>query len=228
MAAARRPSLQVVFFDAGGVLVEFPPAERRVEAALRGLGERRPADRIAAAVREARAVRDGRGHVDLLWPPDVEDERILAAARSLASALELPPERAAYLRDTCYHIRTLSLLPDAVPALEAVAAAGLAAGLISNAPGSLRAAFHRLGLLERLRPTIISAEVGTRKPDGAIYAAALRQAGLAEAARALFVDDLAANVAGARAAGMRALLLDRAAAGGDLRSLAELPAHLGP
>ncbi|QLP96401.1 MAG: HAD-IA family hydrolase [Rhodoblastus sp.] len=47
-----------------------------------------------------------------------------------------------------------------------------------------------------------SAQFGLRKPDPAIFAAACARIGVAPG-RTLFVDDLAENVAGARAAGLR-------------------------
>jgi len=221
------PRPQIVFFDAGGVLVHFPPAEARVAAALASLGlERRP-EVVTAAVARARAVRDAGGPGELLWPFTVEDARILAAARILAEGLGLPADAAGYLRDTCYHMRTLALYADALPAMEGVASRGIAVGLISNAAGSLRGALHHLGLATRLRPTIISAEVGSCKPDARIYAEALRSAGITDPARAVFVDDLPPNVAAAAGLGMRALHLCRDGSGGDLRTLAGLAERLG-
>lgn len=212
---------EIVFFDAGGVLVHFPTAEARVAAALRSLGEERPPEAVGDAVRLARAARNEGGPVDLLWPYAVEDERILRAASVLARSLDLPPETAGYLRDACYHIRTLALYPDALPAIAAVRARGVAVGLISNAPGSLPAALHHLGLAEHLRPLVVSAHVGAVKPDPRIYAEALRRAGVAEPARALFIDDLPENVAGARAAGLRALQIVRDRGDGLLPLVAE-------
>ncbi|MBI3300159.1 MAG: HAD-IA family hydrolase [Elusimicrobia bacterium] len=52
--------------------------------------------------------------------------------------------------------------------------------------------------------SVLSFEVGARKPERAIYAAAAKAAGAAPE-ECLFIDDLAENVAGAKAAGMRAL-----------------------
>jgi len=52
---------------------------------------------------------------------------------------------------------------------------------------------------------IFSSDVGLVKPDPAIYELALSELGV-QPEQALFVDDLAENVAGARAVGMAALL----------------------
>ena len=71
----------------------------------------------------------------------------------------------------------------------------------------------------------MSAGSGARKPDPAIFAPALELAGC-EPREALHVGDTAAeDVDAARAAGIRALLLDREG-GGDIASLAEVEPRL--
>jgi putative hydrolase of the HAD superfamily len=50
---------------------------------------------------------------------------------------------------------------------------------------------------------VLSHEVGLLKPDAAIYEHALRTCGL-QAARAVFIDDISANVEGARRVGLQA------------------------
>jgi putative hydrolase of the HAD superfamily len=80
------------------------------------------------------------------------------------------------------------------------------------------------GLAPLVDGAVISAEVGIAKPDPAIFMRALELAG-AGADEALHVGDTAdADLAGARAAGIRALHLDRSGADPEaLTSLAELP-----
>ncbi|MEI6085451.1 MAG: HAD family phosphatase, partial [Verrucomicrobiota bacterium] len=51
---------------------------------------------------------------------------------------------------------------------------------------------------------ILSHEVGLLKPAAAIYELAVKQTGV-PAARVVFIDDLSANVQGARAAGLQAI-----------------------
>ena len=60
-------------------------------------------------------------------------------------------------------------------------------------------------LFDRFRDIVVSGTEKLIKPDPAIYHLALARFGL-EAGEALFVDDNAANVAGARAVGMHAVL----------------------
>ena len=63
--------------------------------------------------------------------------------------------------------------------------------------------------LDELFDVVIdSSAVGLRKPNPAIFHLALEQLGGVEPGRALFLDDHPGNVAGAEAAGLRALLVD--------------------
>jgi HAD superfamily hydrolase (TIGR01549 family) len=114
---------------------------------------------------------------------------------------------------------------DAAPALAAVRAGGLRAVCVSNWDYALAEVLERCGLGDAFDAVITSAGVGVRKPDPRIFEAALEAAGCA-AEEALHVGDTPAeDIAGGRAAGIRALLLDRDG-GGDIASLAELERHL--
>jgi len=73
---------------------------------------------------------------------------------------------------------------------------------------------------------VSSAGAGVRKPDPAIFAPALELAGC-RPDEALHVGDTAEeDVAGARAAGIRSLLIDREGGVGDISSLKEISEHL--
>ena len=87
---------------------------------------------------------------------------------------------------------------------------------------------ERCGLAPALDGVVTSAGVGARKPDPAIFAAALELAGCA-ADEALHVGDTPAeDVAGAAAAGIPHLLIARGAGEGEIASLAEIVQHLRP
>lgn len=87
--------------------------------------------------------------------------------------------------------------------VRAARAAGLRTGLLSN---SWSVADYDRGLLAELFDAwVISAEVGLRKPDPAIYALAAERMGLAPEAIA-FVDDLPGNLKPARALGMTTIV----------------------
>jgi putative hydrolase of the HAD superfamily len=115
--------------------------------------------------------------------------------------------------------------PDAEPALSELRSRGLRLVCVSNWDISLPDVLARCGLMDAVEGVVSSAGVGARKPDPAIFEAALEVAGV-PAPEALHVGDAAdEDVAGARAAGIRVLLLDREG-GGDIASLTEIAEHL--
>lgn len=110
--------------------------------------------------------------------------------------------------------------PDAAPALAALRRRGLRIVCVSNWDYELGAVLERIGLAPALDGVVTSAAVGSRKPDPAIFAAALAIAGC-EAAEAIHVGDGEEDVEGARAAGIDVLRIDRDG-GADVSSLAEM------
>ncbi len=101
------------------------------------------------------------------------------------------------------------LFEDTAPALDRLADAGIETLIVSNHVWRLPEIVAALGLPLRPDAVLTSARVGYRKPHPQIYAAALRRAARAPS-EVLFVGDNArADVEGPRAAGMRAVLLDR-------------------
>jgi putative hydrolase of the HAD superfamily len=78
-------------------------------------------------------------------------------------------------------------------------------GVISNALSNVRSAIaDKWHMTDAFDAIIISAEVGVMKPDARIFHIALQSLGV-QPAEAVFVDDFAHNVAGARAVGMQAI-----------------------
>jgi putative hydrolase of the HAD superfamily len=75
---------------------------------------------------------------------------------------------------------------------------GFKVGLLSNSWGN---SYPRELWTELFDATVISAEVGLRKPNGAIFQHALELIGLA-AQECVFIDDIAHNVRAAEALGM--------------------------
>jgi HAD superfamily hydrolase (TIGR01549 family) len=114
---------------------------------------------------------------------------------------------------------------DAAPALEELRARGLRLVVVSNWDCSLPEVLDEAGLRPLVDAVVTSAEVGASKPAAAIFEAALAAA-LCDAPEVVHVGDSVRNdVEGARAAGIRALLLARGG-GGDLGTLDQLPALL--
>jgi len=114
--------------------------------------------------------------------------------------------------------------PAMVSLVERLHAAGTRLLLVSNAPGFLDPWFR--GPARRMHPFlglfcdyVVSGLVGCSKPDPAIYQLACRTGGF-EPAEAVFIDDIDANVEGARAIGMAAILHRSAAqTAAELRAL---------
>jgi putative hydrolase of the HAD superfamily len=100
--------------------------------------------------------------------------------------------------------------PDVLPALRGLRDRGLRLVVVSNWDCSLPEWLDRAGIGELVDGSVSSAVVGEAKPAPAVFEAGLRVAGC-DAAEALFVGDSVENdVVGARAAGLRAVLVQRA------------------
>jgi len=117
-------------------------------------------------------------------------------------------------------------------ALRALRAAGLKLVVASNWDVSLHEVLARTGLAGLVDGAVSSAEVGSAKPEGGLFARALALAGEAEPAAAWHVGDSPReDVEGARRAGLVPVLVARrgeAAPDGvrTIATLAELPALL--
>lgn len=125
--------------------------------------------------------------------------------------------------------------PDAVPLLDSLRDRGIRVGLCSNAPyrvESLHGQLAFLGLESHLDAVTFSAEVGWRKPSPRIFQAAMRALGTEAVCTVMVGDREAADIAGAHAAGMRAVLIRRGGSrdSGDadavIAALRELPGVL--
>jgi HAD superfamily hydrolase (TIGR01509 family) len=104
------------------------------------------------------------------------------------------------------------LLPDAPDALDALASRGVRLAVVSNWDCGLPNVLAGLGVRERFEVVAASAVVGAAKPDPAIFRAALAALGVAPGRALHCGDSPALDGAGARAAGVSALIVDRAGA----------------
>jgi putative hydrolase of the HAD superfamily len=120
--------------------------------------------------------------------------------------------------------------PDVGPALTELRGRGLRLVIASNWDWSLPQWVEQSGLKELVDGTASSAVVGAAKPAPDVFLEALRQAGAAPDEAVHVGDSLEGDVHGARAAGVRPVLLQRAGeapAGVEvIRSLGELPSLL--
>ena len=102
--------------------------------------------------------------------------------------------------------RACRLFPDAMPTLSSMRAAGLKLGLITN--GSFRMQGRKLecvALTATFDTVLISDAEGISKPDVRIFLRALERLEVKPAAAAFVGDHPEVDIAGARAAGLRAI-----------------------
>jgi len=121
------------------------------------------------------------------------------------------------------------LYDDVLDTLAAVRAAGLRIGLVSNSARDVREFARHHGL--DVDAGISSFHHGRTKPHASIFRAVLDLLGVEPAEAAMVGDQVADDIEGALALGMRAILLDRDGLHPDfgmrIESLGELPALLG-
>jgi putative hydrolase of the HAD superfamily len=121
------------------------------------------------------------------------------------------------------------LFDDVLPTLDALRARGLKLGLLSNTARDLDAFVAHHGL--EVDAVLTSRVHGKTKPHEAIFLHMLELLGVAADRAAMIGDTLEDDVEGARAVGMRALLVDRDGrypeVGDRLEDLRALPVALG-
>lgn len=105
---------------------------------------------------------------------------------------------------------------DVGPVLQDLSAAGFVLGAISNSHRSLDVFTAHFKIDHLIGTTISSAQHGYMKPHRSIFDAALDRAGVAASDAVMVGDSLKADIEGARAAGMRGVLLRRS---GDIPRL---------
>jgi putative hydrolase of the HAD superfamily len=219
--------LQTVFLDAGGVLLF--PNWTRVSAALANHAVSVSADALAAAEPRARKQLDDRrtigtttdaGRGWLFFDLILEQAGI---PRSPATAAALTVLHAYHQANNLWEF-----VPAGVrPALAALREHGLQLVVVSNANGTLRKHMDRIGLAGDVDIVIDSCDEGVEKPDPRLFEIALTRAG-ARPETTIHVGDLyQVDVVGARAAGVRPVLLDESGLHPDVdcdrvSSLAEL------
>ena len=130
--------------------------------------------------------------------------------------------------------RGMALFPDVLPTLGALGARYRLA-LVSNGLGpQQRSRIQPLGLDAHFPVIAISGELGVRKPDPAIFRHVLSRLGVAASAAVHVGDDPQTDVAGARAAGVATVWVNRDgathdgdhAADAEITAIAEVPGLL--
>ena len=215
-----------VTLDAMGTLVSIEPPGPRLQRSLeRRLGLTVELARCEGAMRVE--MRHYRAHCT-----GARDAASLAALRLdcaslIGDALALGvsgPELLPSLTDAI----AFQAYADAAPAVRRLAAAGMKLAVIANWDVSLTDVLRRLGLAEPFDVIVTAAAVGASKPAPEPFRVALDHLGV-DAARCVHVgDDPVTDVAGARGAGLSAVLVDRTGRAPDsIPDLAGLAARIG-
>jgi len=145
--------------------------------------------------------------VDAWW----EDLHPVLTRAYLEAGVDSARARRAALgvREEFYRLDAWSLIDGALDALGATSEAGYRNFILSNHPPELPTLVEELGLDALVEATITSAAVGAEKPNPKIFAHALRYVGVSSGDDVWMVgDNPVADVEGARASGLNALLAD--------------------
>jgi putative hydrolase of the HAD superfamily len=200
--------LQAVLLDALGTLVELEPPAPHLRAELAARGVAVSETEADAALRTEIAYY--RAHHDEAVDAAALDELRDRCTAVLAGALPEHARATPDLRAALLASLRFRAYPEVADALGALRAAGLRLIVVSNWDVSLHEALAQTGLAPLLHGAISSAEAGAAKPALAVFERALALAGDIAPAAAIHVgDDLAADVGGARAAGIAAVLVAR-------------------
>lgn len=181
-----RPIAHVIF-DWGGVFSRRPPA-----ATARSLERRLGLERgtLGGFFKEEAWVEVSTGRI----PEDEFWSRVCAQFPN-------PPDDQLSERIWRHFFQHGLVRRGVIAIVEELRATGTGVSLLSNAAPSLRPLLAPL--LHLFDDVVISAEVGTRKPEPEIYRLAIQRLGLPPE-NVLFIDDFTHNVAAAREAGLRA------------------------
>jgi len=217
-------SRRAVLLDALGTLVELQPPAPRLRRLLAEAGFQVDEERAGAGF-GAEIAYYLEHHLEGSDPVALDDLRD-RCAEALREGLAVQGLDHATARRVMLAALEFTPFPDAGPALRRLRADGHVLVVVSNWDCSLPEWLRPTGLLELVDEVVSSAVVGAAKPDPAPFRRALELAGVGPE-DALHVGDSPENdLAGARAAGVRAVLVDR---GGSqlpeiptVRSLADL------
>lgn len=199
--------LRAVLFDVDFTLCR-PGPELSADSYVR-IAARHGATLDASRYEEAReaAALNVKRHPELLHDDSIWHRFTVDVFVGMGGPEEIAAECAAEIERGWEVSENFELFEDALPVLDELRAAGLRLALVSNGIRDLRefVAHHRLD---------VDAIVGSRahgfvKPHPTIFRAALEQVGVQPAEAAMVGDSLEEDIEGAKALGMRAILMDR-------------------
>jgi putative hydrolase of the HAD superfamily len=220
---------QAVLLDAGGTLIH--PDHEFILERLAAAGIAADADAYVAARQHAQAVV---GDILRSADPGTDETRIRAWFIALLSHLGCPFHRMPAIGEAIrqrHEEGRLWVRPvdGTREMLEGLLEAGVRLGVISNADGRVAEFLKTAGLADCFEIIVDSAIVGIEKPDPRIFRIACEAMGVTPEDVVYVGDTYEVDVLGARAAGIRAILLVDEPRDGVpcIRDITELPAALG-
>ena len=221
-------TLKAVFIDVGNTLLYEKPSRFEIYAqAARGRGVEVSTEAMASLMRRAHAelpreVRGGFRYTDGWFEAYIESifhDRLGVEKGALA---ELRGELFGRFSEPS----TFGVFPGGIELLDSLRRRGLVIGLVSNWSPRLPRLLEALGIAPRVDFALASAIERAEKPDPALFERALARAGVAADQAVHAGDDPEKDLAGARRAGIRGVLVDRddrhPREGPRVRDLAEL------
>lgn len=201
-----RPPLRAVLVDAVGTVMRLREPVGVTYARLAGAGE-------AAALQQAFAA--GLRSRPPMAFPGLSGDPLHAAERAwwralvesvfAAAGTPLPAGGFDRLWEHYAGAAAWEAAPGAHALLRAARARGLRTGMVSNFDHRLPGVLAALGLAALLDVVVLPADAGAAKPDARIFRLALARLGVAADAAVYVGDDADEDVAGATAAGLRAV-----------------------
>lgn len=217
MVMSIRPgNIQMVFFDAGGTLFDVRGSVGEIYSAA----ARRHGVAIAPEILQHAFVRYFRHHPPLAFPRDTPARELTRLERAwwfrLVSQVFAEfgefPHIDAFFADVYELFRTpegWQLYSETIPALDALRAQGLRLAVISNFDSRLDDLLKALKIDRYFEAVHLSSRIGAAKPNPEIFQTALASHGLAAQQAVHVGDSLDEDAAGAAAAGLQAVWLDR-------------------
>lgn len=200
-------AVRAVLLDALGTLVELQPPAPRLRRLLARAGFEVSEERAVAGFGAEIAYYLDH-HLEGSDPERLERLRD-RCAEELRRALDLPGLDHAGARRAMLGALEFRPYPDVLPALRELRERGNALVIASNWDCSLPEWLGPTGIMELVDGVVTSAEVGAAKPDPRVLERALAIAGAAPGEAVHVGDRVDNDVEGARAAGVRAILVQR-------------------
>jgi putative hydrolase of the HAD superfamily len=221
---------RAVLLDALGTLVHLEPPAPLLQAQLAARGADVTETQAASALRAE--IRYYREHHDEAVDAQALSELRDRCTEVLRAALPEPARGVEDLRGALLASLRFTPYAEVLGVLAALRARGARLVVVSNWDVSLHEMLTTTGLGAHVDGAITSAEVGAAKPAPEIFAAALGIAGVPAADAVHAGDTVAADVEGARRAGLVPVFVDRAGTGPSVPDgtvvLSDLRGLLGP